>query len=261
MPGNYAHFRFGSALLPTMPPQVRQTVCRFRQLYDMGLHGPDIFRYHDFLIHDATVKLCGKYHHQTGVTFFERVCRTVRMNPSEGAMAYLYGVLAHYVLDSMTHPLINRTVESGKATRNQIQAEFDRYLLVTDGKIPAHLHDQTAHMQLTPGECQTVAMFYTKVKDSTVGRCVKNMKKCTRLMTVPRGTKRDLMLRSLQWISPGAADAMIPLHTDTQCQELNEKLLRLSDMAIDRYSLLLEEIQNHLRKKIPLSTSFSLPFA
>lgn len=261
MPGNYAHFRFGSELLPTLPPEVRRTVGRFRQLYDMGLHGPDILRYHDPLIHDATVKLCAKYHQQSGVVFFERVCRTVRLNHSEGALAYLYGVLAHYVLDSMSHPFIHRTVESGKATHNQIETEFDRYLLVMDGKSPAHLYDQTSHMQLTPGECQTVALFYPNVRAAAVGRCVSRMKKCTQLMTVPRGAKRELMSNTLRLISSGAADMILPLHPDPACKDLDEKLLRLYDMAIDRYLLLLEEIQDHLRRKTPLSTDFSMSFS
>lgn len=261
MPGNYAHFRFGSELLPTLPPEVRRTVGRFRQLYDMGLHGPDLLRYHDPLIHDSTVKLCAKYHDQTGVVFFERVCRAVRLNPSEGAMAYLYGVLAHYVLDSMSHPFIRRMVESGKATHNQIETEFDRYLLVMDGKSPAHLYDQTPHMRLTPGECETVAIFYPNVRASAVERSVKLMKTITQMMTVPRGTKRDLLGNTLRMVAPGAADTIIPLHPDPACKDLDDKLLRLYDMAIDRYLLLLEEIQDHLRRKTPLSTDFSLSFA
>ena len=102
MPGNYAHYRFGQELISHMDPRQQRIIGRFRQLYDMGLHGPDILNYHDPLIKTPTVRLCDKLHAQTGQVFFERTCRVVRMNPSEGARAYLYGLLAHYCLDSLS---------------------------------------------------------------------------------------------------------------------------------------------------------------
>lgn len=43
MPANYAHYRFGKQLLSGMCPNDRRSIQRFRRLYDMGLHGPDIF--------------------------------------------------------------------------------------------------------------------------------------------------------------------------------------------------------------------------
>ena len=45
MPASYAHYRFGKLLLPQLPPQVRQTIQRFRRMYDLGLQGPDFFFY------------------------------------------------------------------------------------------------------------------------------------------------------------------------------------------------------------------------
>ena len=43
MPSTYAHYRFGVAMLPGLPGDVRRTIGRFRRLFDVGLHGPDIF--------------------------------------------------------------------------------------------------------------------------------------------------------------------------------------------------------------------------
>ena len=45
MPSDYAHYRFGAAMLSAMPADLRRPANRFRQMYDMGLHGPDIFTY------------------------------------------------------------------------------------------------------------------------------------------------------------------------------------------------------------------------
>lgn len=260
MPANYAHYRFGAQLLPKLPPEVRRTVGRFRQLYDMGQHGPDIFFYQDPLLHGSVIRIGKKCHAQTGTAFFQRVCRMVRMDYSEGAMAYLYGVLGHYALDSMSHPYVSRMVDTGAYRHNQIELEFDRRLLELDGKTPPHLYDQTAHMQLTPGECQTAAMFYPNVRSATVSGCVKNMRNVTQLLKRPQGAGRTVLRTAMDIYKRDGSDLMIPLHADPHLKEQTEALLRLFEMAQERYLNLLDQIQSHLRHKTPLGTDFSLTF-
>ena len=75
MPSTYAHYRFGVGLLPTMPGDVRRTIQRFRRLFDVGLHGPDIFYYQSALSKAASRFLGVKYHEQTGKDFFDLVFR------------------------------------------------------------------------------------------------------------------------------------------------------------------------------------------
>ena len=59
MPSNYAHYRFGTELIEKMEPEQRRTVRRFRQLFDMGLHGPDLFFHHDPFL-QTSVRNLGK---------------------------------------------------------------------------------------------------------------------------------------------------------------------------------------------------------
>ena len=260
MPSHYAHYRFGAQLLPTLPPDVQRTVGRFRQLYDMGLHGPDLFFYHNPLLHNSVSKLGSKFHAQTGAVFFERVCRYVRLSPSEGAMAYLYGVLAHYALDSLSHPFIKRMEEQGKATHTEIETEFDRYLLDMDDKKPPYLQDLSGHMQLTPGHCQPVAVFYPNVSAGVVRKCVENMAASTRFLVMPKGTRRNIFEKAVKVVAPKAAGHLMTLHPNRNCSELDPSLLRLYEMAMDRYPVLLEQIQAHLRRTAPLGTDFSVIF-
>lgn len=260
MPSKYAHYRFGAQLLPKLPTDVQRTVGRFRQLYDMGLHGPDIFFYHDPLFSTAVKKLGSKVHGQSGKVFFERACRYVRLSPSEGAMAYLYGVLAHYALDSLSHPFINRMAEQGKATHTQIEVEFDRYLLELDGKKPPYLQDLSGHMQLTPGQCQTVAGFYPNVSAGSVRKSVDNMAATTRFLVIPKGARRTMVSKLVQVAGREKAGLLMPIHPNRDCSELDPSLMRLYEMAMDRYPVLLDQIQAHLRRKSPLGTDFSVIF-
>ena len=255
MPSIYAHYRFGAQMITKLPPPMQRTIGRFRQLYDMGLHGPDILYYQG-----TGSKLGDKFHTQSGKVFFERVCRYVRLSPSEGAMAYLYGVLAHYALDSLSHPFINRMAGQGKATHMEIETEFDRFLLEMDGKKPPYMQDLSGHIRLTPGESETVAGFYPNVSAGTVRKCVDNMAAATRFLIVPHSLRRDLLSKTMKLISPRNAGRLMTVHPNRACNELNPSLLRLYEMAAERYPVLLEQVRAHLRRKAPLGTDFSVPF-
>ena len=79
MPAVYAHYRFGSQMLSTMPGDIRRSVKRFRRLYDVGLHGPDLFFYYRPMLTTRIQKLGARFHEQTGREFFSRVCRNLRL--------------------------------------------------------------------------------------------------------------------------------------------------------------------------------------
>ena len=47
MPSTYAHYVFGKRMLDVFPQEIAALARAHRQLYDIGLHGPDIlFYYH-----------------------------------------------------------------------------------------------------------------------------------------------------------------------------------------------------------------------
>ncbi|MBE6924685.1 MAG: hypothetical protein E7466_05570 [Ruminococcaceae bacterium] len=244
----YAQYRLGCELLAAMPPDMKRTVGRFRQLYDMGLHGPELLNF------------CNqgqKFRLQTGAAFFERVCRAVRMERSEGAMAYLYGLIAHYAISSISSSFLNRTAESLSIRTGKIRTEFDRYLLEKDGKKPPYRHDRSQHIRLTPGECETVALFYPGISAGTIGKCVKRMNRVMHLPVMPAGSKRDLVVKVMTL--RGQGDFVMDTHPDYRLKDANEGLLRLYELAREHYSSLLEQIQTRLRKKYTLSPDFSLP--
>ena len=179
MPANYAHYRFGKQLLSGMSPNDRRSIQRFRRLYDMGLHGPDIFFYYNPLIKTATGQLGGLFHAQSGQEFFARVCAQAG---SEAGRVYLLGLLGHYCLDSLCHPYVEKKEADGSARHVELESEFDRYLLESDGVVLPHTYDSSAHMRLTRGECVTVALFYPPATPANVNTCVRNMARATRFL-------------------------------------------------------------------------------
>jgi hypothetical protein len=148
----------------------------------------------------------------------------------------------------------------GKATHTQIETEFDRFLLDLDGKKPPYLQDISGHIRMTPGECETVSGFYHQVSAGSIKKSVDNMATATRLLIIPQSRRRELVGKLLQIAGPQVSGRLMTVRPNRSCSNLDPSLLRLYEMAMDRYPVLLEQVRNHLRHNAPLGTDFSVPF-
>ena len=256
MPSTYAHYRFGTALLPNMPADVRRTIQRFRQLYEVGLHGPDIFFYNSPLLKTKARFLGAKYHEQTGESFFERVCRNLRLEPSEAATAYLYGVLTHYCLDAVCHPYVCKTAEKGEVTHAQLETEFERYLLEQDGKTPACSQDLSQHIRLTPGECETVARFYPPASAADVKESVKGMAFFVKLFATPAGMRRNVLAKGVNAAGKAYADMLMAEKPLPLCAPHIPELTERYEKAMQRFPEMLSQLQAHMTYAAPFGDEF-----
>lgn len=260
MPSRYTHYRFGAARIKSLPDDARKAVTRFRRLYDMGLHGPDLFMFYNPAVRTRTGDLAGKFHEQSGREFFGRICRHLRLAPTEAGLAYLYGVLCHYALDSECHPWVEQMALDGPATHSQIETEFDRYLLETDGKTPAHTQDVSAHMRLTPGECATVAEFYPPARAGHIKACVRNMAFFTRLFAMPEGPGRDAVTAAAGILGETPRSQFMAPGPDERCVHLNEEFLAHYRAAEAAFPLLLKQLRASLKNGTPLGADFERNF-
>ena len=260
MPSTYAHYRFGLAMLPQLPADSRRTIQRFRRLYEVGLHGPDIFYYQLPGLNKPASFLGIKYHEQTGQEFFQRVCRGIRMEKSEAAQAYLFGVLCHYCLDSVCTPYIKACCEGEKLNTLRVETEFDRFLLTTDGKIPACSQDLTPHLKLTPGEWETVAKFYPPANDRMVKDGLKNMVFVLKLLATPEGARRTLLSQGVKILGKDFAGAVMGSEPDAACAHLNDEIMEKYREAEGKFPAMLTQIQALMTYNAPLDELFAGTF-
>lgn len=241
MPSTYAHYRLGKLLLPTLPTDVQQCIHRFRRMYDMGLQGPDFFFYHNPLVKTSAVEMGYRFHRQTGKEFFERACKTV---DSEAARAYLYGLLGHYALDSVCHPVIKKKEADGEGRHVPMEKEFDRYLMALDGLESPHTQDLGTKIHLTRGECVTVAAFYPPASPNQVNQGVKFMAFSLSFLAKK---KRGFLGSVIKGVSPGLLDHAVPEEADENAAMTDSELLARFNWAVRDYPKLLEELE-HCRK-------------
>lgn len=254
MPASYAHYRFGKLLLPKLPADVRQTVQRFRRMYDLGLQGPDFFFYYNIFMKTATGSLGSAFHRQTGLEFFTVACKAAT---SDAAKAYLYGLLGHYCLDSTCHPFVNRLAAIGEAKHVPLESEFERYLLLKDKEPSPHTYDAGKFLKLTRGEALTVATFYPGVTGWAVSHSVRSMALFLRLLAHPN---RKLQKQILSATYPKLLDFRIPEESSDALAPYVSELSDLYDQALERYPSLLQEITAHLQTGEPLTEAFAPDF-
>lgn len=258
MPSNYAHYRFGIAALNNMPEMQKQLVTRHRALYDVGLHGPDIFFFNNPIMPNRLGKLSSTVHRQSGEVFFGRVCRMLRLQPSEAGYAYLCGVLCHYALDSACHPFVNSHSSAGPCSHVEIETEFDRYLLASDGKFPPHEQCFAEHLRLHADACATVACFYPGASKHDVKRCVRNMALCMKLLALPEKPRR-VAVGALKIVGQ-SDDVFVPMQENARCAEFDAPLADLYETALAKYPAMLARVFENLRSAEPLGSLFAPNF-
>jgi hypothetical protein len=95
MPSTYAHRRFGADVLALLPDGLRQTLEQHRELYDMGLHGPDLMFYYKALQTNPVNRLGNAMHEEKGEVFFTRARAVVEhAADKDAALAYALGLSA-----------------------------------------------------------------------------------------------------------------------------------------------------------------------
>ena len=257
MPATYAHYRFGAAMLSRMPADVCRTAKRHRRLYDVGLHGPDLFFFYRPVLRTKVGSLGYKFHRQTGREFFSRVCRNLRLEPSEAGQAYLYGTLCHYALDSYCHPLIVKCSEEGIAGHSQIETEFDRFLMDMDGMVPPQDMRLTKHMALTGAECETVSRFYPGTDGRIIRESLRSMVTVRKALELPEGALRTAVIKTVSAASAEFRDMVVRPEPDPVCRELDQPLYERYEQAGQVFPELLQQLGAHLTYNAPLGEAFA----
>lgn len=254
MPATYAHYRFGAQMLGKMPADLGRTVKRNRRLFDVGLHGPDLFFYYRPAFSTRVGELGGKFHRQTGKEFFSRVCRSLRLEPSEAGQAYLYGVLCHYALDVQCHPLVERLSRPGRASHTRIETEFDRYLMELDGR-PCRMN-LTKHMFLTKPESQIAARFYPGAEAAHIREGLKGMVRIRKALEMPDGWMREGVTKVIGLGSEVFRDMLPKDPPDPVYKEWNSLLIERYRQAGSRFPEMLLKLSAHLTYNAPLGEDF-----
>ena len=159
MPSTYAHRVFGRRVLGHCPQEFAAVIGKDRQLYDIGLHGPDVLFYYRVLKNCPVNAKGYAMHARPAREFFERAKGELAAAADrDAALAYLFGFVCHFALDSACHGYIENKIAVSHVTHTEIESEFDRFLLEAEGKEPLSAC-LTDHIFATEENARVIAPF------------------------------------------------------------------------------------------------------
>lgn len=257
MPAIYTFHRFGADALRMLPSVLKQPIQRFRRLYNGGLQGADLFFFYNPMMPGAVGSLYSSVDGVTGAEFFEKAARHLKVAPSEGGVACLYGLLAHYCLRSQLAPLFRQAIQSSDVCRVELEVELERYLLCLDNKTPAHRQDVSGCLKMTRGESVTLTSFFPEATARQGWKALRSTQRWCRRMTAK---KRGFTAFLLNFTKGDFRHQMMPDHANHKCLHLDKAMLECYDRALEMYPEMAQRLTLFLKNGTALGEDFQHSF-
>ena len=253
MPSGYAHYRFGNEMLQRLPEKLRQRIEPHRALYDIGVHGPDILFYFHPLKKTVTRAKGSAMHDRPGREFF----------PMHGvakarALAYIYGFITHFSLDSACHTYVEQRKRESGLSHTEIEVEFDRRLMALDGcpeRCPLE------HIVANDVCAETITPFYDGVEQNEILHSLKSMRFYGYLL--------DTRVPFFRWLIRSVAGKMdktgelsgwMASGTNPACDETYAGLMEKWQVGVQRAEMLMQEFEAVLNDGAPLNAVYEATF-
>ena len=261
MPSAYAHYRFGAQMLEKLPDSLRRRIEPHRALYDIGVHGPDILFYFHPLMHTEIRSGGNRMHERPGREFFEKAIVAIRsMQGVERAraLAYVYGFITHFSLDSACHTCVEREKRRIGESHTEIEVEFDRRLLALDGCPERCPVEHIVANDLCAG---VIAPFFDGVEQRQILHSLRSMRAYGRLLDTRMGWLQWLIKRVCSKLDgSGELAGWMATGRNPACDETCARLMQHWDDGVARATELMLEFEDALNGKTALSRAYDATF-
>lgn len=246
MPTTYAHYSFGVKVLEELNYELRKSINNNIDLYNIGLHGPDILFYYKPLKANRINKLGNEIHANEAKLFFESAKDTIiSADNYDKAFAYIAGFICHYMLDSKCHPYVRENED--KLSHNEIETEFDSMLIAKDSLNPMTFKP-TFHLVPTGENAKCIYKFFPETRQEDILQSLKSMKFYLNLFVSLGALPSSFIKRVLKILgNSDKIDLIKKKNPKEECKYINEKLLNLFKEEITPTALLIEEYFNNIK--------------
>lgn len=234
MPATYAHYRFGKEVFNQLPESAKDEIRKNRDLYLIGLHGPDILFYYKILKNNPVRETGISIHDRPAKDFFGPAIEKLQgIQDLESAKAYLYGFLCHFVLDSSCHPYIDYKIQASGISHTEIEAEFDRMLMIADGYNPLN-HTITNHISTKKEGADIISPLLPNIRPEQVKSSLESMILCNFLIKATKESKRVAFHTALKMTGyyEDLRGLMVNKEANPFCKDSNLELMNLYNKGI-----------------------------
>ena len=263
MPTTYTHYRFGKDVLQDLPDTIQKTIMNNRAQFDIGLHGPDLLFYYNPLSKNEVSEIGYRMHDESGNVFFSKAAEILKQmaGDTSASLAYIYGFICHFALDSICHPYVEELDEKGPISHSEIEAEFDRVLLEKDGFQPLS-QKVTGHITWKKETICAIAPFFPQVTKKQIKLTLQSMKFFLDILVAPNGMKRNLINGVLK-ISGNYEKLhtlLMNIEPNPKCAISNQRLMELYKESIPLAISLIQNFDAYLQDSISLDHAFKHTF-
>lgn len=262
MPSTYAHYKFGKEVFKSLPKELTKEINRYMPLYKIGLHGPDLLFYYKPLNKNAINQEGTLMHERAGTVFFEKArAITSRSEQRQASLAYVYGCICHFALDSMCHPYVDEKIAEGGIGHMEIEIEFDRFLLEQDGKEPLK-EDLTKHISVKDEYAAVIAPYFVGTTPKDIKSALVSMKRYSHFLMMPNKFKRAFVCSVLKLAGEfeKRKELLMSEEPHVNCQDSNQRLIELYHEAIALAVRLISEYSATVDQDKNLDAQYQLNF-
>jgi len=262
MPTTYTHYRFGDKARLTLDNKYQEMINSYRDIFDFGVHGPDIFFYYKPLKKNDVSAYGNKLHYLPAREFFKK-CKEVLSNhkEKEAMMSYILGFLTHFTLDSMCHSYVDRKKEVSGISHTLIETEYDRHMMLKDNINPLKFNRADC-LNPTKFGAHVISYFFD-YDESIVLESIQTQKTLMNLLHTPITFKRTV-LRGFIGTAVSKDSEYKELFIDDKenikCKDSNLRLDKLSEKALELYPKLANNLLKYFDDKEELNDYFNNHF-
>ena len=259
MPTTYAHWAFGKECINLMPENLQKIIHENRDIYNIGVHGPDILFYD--LLHSDVTKYGSEMHNIPASVFFKNCKQEFSQHKEKAAMlAYMMGFLTHFVLDSQVHSYVERKKEESPVSHNYIEAQWDRHLIELDNRKP-NLVDRSESLKPSRKNAKVISYFFP-FGQNTIYRSCCMQKFVIKALNCISKTKQDFLQKVLWKLKQNDfADLFLGFEEDENCRDSNMRLDKIGAKAMKIFPKMMKNLINYLNGDEELDNYFEHDFA
>lgn len=267
MPGLIAHYLCGEEMINSLSNiQLKNLLLRYRQVFNLGTQGPDIFFYYRVWpwTNNHGVRDIGDTMHEKNVTLFFKEALNYMVNANENIKpmltAYICGYGCHYSLDSNTHPYIFYRTGEDSAFHRHFETSIDFIMLQRlQNKKPIEIKPHNL-IKIKDDEALAIGKMYSyilnkvfdiNIEESQIVTAIRDMSSVQRALTDKTGIKKKLFKKA-----PFISNMIYPLNINDDIDYLgNSSFIEMFQKSVNESEEICINLYNDSLRETPLLES------
>ena len=245
MPTTYTHHIFGALVYQKLPKKLQETIQKEKNLYEIGLHGPDILFYYRPFQNNRVNGLGHGMHREEALGFFRRAKEQYQNTKEEALLAYITGFICHFMLDSACHPIVSDYMKKEGSSHAEIETDLDRVLMEKTHKNPVRYRPADT-VRIRGTDAAVIASVLEGMDKKTILSCLRGMKFYTNLTICSSEWKRKMLLLGMK--ITGADEElkgrMMEKRRSRRCEESTQELIKQMKRCVPETVRMIESYWN-----------------